>query len=292
MALADAATDEAAGCALADAALAEAAGFALADAALEEAAGLALAEGAVEAAGLVPAAAEVAGAALDGAALEGPGAAPVELQPAKIRTSAPGSRMRFTVVPTNTDSPAAGRPGAQNSTNHSAVRSLALRIMPVADESYVRLDKADFQFCAAHFCVFPGEREPLHGHNYRVYVELGGPVDALGYVAEFGWLKKIIRELVASLDHRVLIATRCPELEVAVAGGQVAVHWRGDSWSLPEGDVVQLPIENTTAELLAGWLWQAVRDRLGAQEGWTRLSVEVEETPGQRAGVVRALGAS
>ncbi|HEX6511911.1 MAG TPA: 6-carboxytetrahydropterin synthase [Chloroflexota bacterium] len=164
--------------------------------------------------------------------------------------------------------------------------------MPTAQKSYVRLDKADFQFCAAHFCVFPGEREPLHGHNYRVYVELGGPLDELGYVAEFGWLKGVVRGLLASLDHRVLIAAQCAELDVRTADGSVRVQWRGDSWLFPEGDVVCLPIKNTTAELLAGYLWEQIRARLGAPRGWDRLAVEVEETPGQRAGVSRALGAS
>jgi 6-pyruvoyltetrahydropterin/6-carboxytetrahydropterin synthase len=161
--------------------------------------------------------------------------------------------------------------------------------MAAGDQSYVHLDKADFQFCAAHFCVFPGEREPLHGHNYRVYVELGGPVDDLGYVAEFGWLKKQVRELMATLDHRVLLADNCPELSLGQEGGQVRVHWREDAWSFPEGDVVRLPIKNTTAELLAGYLWQEVRNRLTNAQAWGRLTVEVEETPGQRAGISRGL---
>lgn len=161
--------------------------------------------------------------------------------------------------------------------------------MAAGDESYVHLDKADFQFCAAHFCVFPGEREPLHGHNYRVYVELGGPVDDLGYVAEFGWLKKVVRELLARLDHRVLIAEDCPELRVAGEAGQVRVYWRDDSWSFPVGDVVRLPVKNTTAELLAGYIWREIRARLSTPEAWGRLSVEVEETPGQRAGITHGL---
>src|SRR5579884_655703 len=161
-----------------------------------------------------------------------------------------------------------------------------------AGESYVRLDKADFQFCAAHFCVFPGEREPLHGHNYRVYVELGGAMDGLGYVAEFGWTKRLIRELVAGLDHRVMIADQCPELSVTVQEGQVAVRWRNDSWTFPEGDVVRLPVKNTTVELLAAYIWERIRERLDGAGQWRRLAVEVEETPGQRAGISRSLGAA
>ena len=37
------------------------------------------------------------------------------------------------------------------------------------------LAKEDFKFSAAHFTLFPGGRaELLHGHNYRVRVELAG----------------------------------------------------------------------------------------------------------------------
>lgn len=158
--------------------------------------------------------------------------------------------------------------------------------------TFVRLDKADFQFCSAHFCVFPGQREELHGHNYRVYVELRGTVDDLGYVAEFGWLKGIIRQLVATLDHRVLIAADCPALSVERVGGQLTVRWQTDCWSFPEGDVVVLPVANTTAELLAGYLWQEIRNRLPTTEGWASLTVEVEETPGQRAGISHELTAA
>ncbi len=155
--------------------------------------------------------------------------------------------------------------------------------------SYVRLSKADFNFCAAHFCVFPDGREPLHGHNYRVYAELRGPVDSLGYVAEFGWLKRIIRELVAELDHRVLIAADSPELRLKSEAGQLELHWKEDFWSFPEADVVKLPLRNSTAELLAEYVWQEVCRRLGTTDGWNQLTVEVEETPGQRAGITREL---
>jgi 6-pyruvoyltetrahydropterin/6-carboxytetrahydropterin synthase len=157
-------------------------------------------------------------------------------------------------------------------------------------QTYVRLDKADFQFCAAHFCVFPDEREPLHGHNYRVYVELRGPTDELGYVAEFGWVKRHIRELVATLDHRVIVAEQTPGLAVKLADGQVNLQWRQDRWSFPEADVVCLPMRNSTAECLAGYLWEQVRNRIGTGQPWASLVVEVEETPGQRAGISRPIG--
>jgi 6-pyruvoyl-tetrahydropterin synthase len=54
-----------------------------------------------------------------------------------------------------------------------------------------------------------------------------------------------------------------------------------------------LPVENTTAELIAQWLWEQIAAAL-ASEGvgnLARLAVEVEEMPGQAGGYSAALPA-
>ena len=54
-----------------------------------------------------------------------------------------------------------------------------------------------------------------------------------------------------------------------------------------------LPIENTTAELLAQWLGEHVATALtdGGHGNITRIDLEVEEMPGQSGGYARVLGA-
>ena len=50
----------------------------------------------------------------------------------------------------------------------------------------VRIGGDKLIYSAAHFIVLPGGVcEPLHGHNYRVAVELGGPLDETGCVIDF-----------------------------------------------------------------------------------------------------------
>ena len=48
------------------------------------------------------------------------------------------------------------------------------------------LAKEDFKFSVAHFTLFGPERaETLHGHNYRVAIELTGPaLDAAGLLVD------------------------------------------------------------------------------------------------------------
>jgi len=63
-----------------------------------------------------------------------------------------------------------------------------------------------FTFDAAHALPFhPGKCRRLHGHTYRLEVEVHGELDANGLLIDFGELKSIVRELVVDpCDHRNL----------------------------------------------------------------------------------------
>jgi len=148
----------------------------------------------------------------------------------------------------------------------------------------VRLAKADFKFSAAHFTLFsPTEAEPLHGHNYRVGVEVSGPeLDEVGLLIETGALKRTIRELCAELDDRVLLPDRSPLLLIDVAEGQVSCRFGERAYSFPESEVVRLPASNVSMELLARIFWRRLADDLD-DTAITHLAVEIEETDGQSA---------
>ena len=88
-----------------------------------------------------------------------------------------------------------------------------------------------FKFEAAHFLpgVPPTHRcRRLHGHSYRVEVQLDGPVDALtGFVVDFFDLEKAFASIMEALDHRCLNEV--------------------------EG------LENPTAENIAVWIWDRLK---------------------------------
>ncbi|GIW84398.1 MAG: 6-carboxytetrahydropterin synthase [Thermogemmata sp.] len=152
----------------------------------------------------------------------------------------------------------------------------------------VRVTKDHLVFCCGHFISYRGHQcERLHGHNYRAAVEVEGPLQADFYVVDFIALKHLTREITDELDHHMLLPTRNPVIQVEERGSVVAVRYAERQWLFPRDDCVLLPIENTTAELLAhyiaGRLWQSLQQR----EGFTPdvLRVEVEEAPGQSATV-------
>jgi 6-pyruvoyltetrahydropterin/6-carboxytetrahydropterin synthase len=155
----------------------------------------------------------------------------------------------------------------------------------------IRLAKEDFKFSAAHFTLFPdGRAELLHGHNYRVRLELAGRrLSEVGLLFDVSVIKRAIRERCAALDERTLIPTGTDRLAVARRDGAVEVHFRDRIYSFPEADVVLLPLANVSIELLARMLWREVA---GTVSGTSvdRMTVEVEETPGQSCAYAADLG--
>lgn len=154
-------------------------------------------------------------------------------------------------------------------------------------ETYtVRVTKDYLVFCAGHFISYEGDKcERLHGHNYRAAVEVEGPLDENRYVFDFIALKNITKSITDELDHRMLLPNRNPHIRVSREGQSIRVIYRDREWQFPDGDCVLLPIENTTAELLARHIAGCLRARLADQHRFhpTVLRVEVEESFGQSA---------
>lgn len=150
----------------------------------------------------------------------------------------------------------------------------------------VRVTKDHLVFSAAHFITFNGNVcERLHGHNWRVAVEVAGPLDENHYVFDFIALRDATQGLVGELDHRMLLPTMHESIRVVAGSHEVEVRFAERRWIFPREDCVLLPIANTTAERLAWWLGQRLLARLPV-EACARLSelrVEVEENFGQWA---------
>ena len=130
----------------------------------------------------------------------------------------------------------------------------------------VQVSKDYLVFASAHFITFRGHQcETLHGHNYRVGVAVEGAVDAEAFfVLDFSVLKQITRRLVDEIDHKVLLPD--PESQARLPRGRrprCAVDYFGQpTYVFPRRDCALLPIQNSTAEMLAQYLGTQVRDEL------------------------------
>lgn len=64
------------------------------------------------------------------------------------------------------------------------------------------------EFAAAHAIVMAGQREPVHGHNWRVAVSVEGDfLDDDGLLCDFHAIEASLREIVRPFHNRDLNAT-------------------------------------------------------------------------------------
>lgn len=156
----------------------------------------------------------------------------------------------------------------------------------MSEQFWIRLCKENLVFSAAHFITFNGNVcERLHGHNYRVAASVYGPLDENQYVVDFIALRDSLQELLVELDHHMILPTRHPTIHVVEDTREVTVTFEDRRWIFPRGDCILLPVENTTAELLARYLGQRLLLSLAAKTkeklAPQRLRLEVDENEGQ-----------
>ena len=158
---------------------------------------------------------------------------------------------------------------------------------PLPNESWsIQIDKDYLKFSAAHFLIFPdGSAERLHGHNYKVYLDLHTDLDPHGLVVNFKEIKPLVRALCDELDEHLLIPGHHPVLTTVRRGDAIEIRYRERFYSIPADEVIVLPIGNSSAENLAAWFGRTLRERM--RQAWPTLqvrslSIGVEETPGQR----------
>jgi 6-pyruvoyltetrahydropterin/6-carboxytetrahydropterin synthase len=150
----------------------------------------------------------------------------------------------------------------------------------------VRVSKDYLVFCSGHFISYEGDKcERLHGHNYRVAVEVEGVLDENFYVFDFITLKNRTKLITDELDHRMMLPTKNRVILLAESPHSIRVRYKDREWLFPREDCVLLPIENTTAELLGRYIGARLREDLSKTHRFVPevLRVEVEESFGQSA---------
>ena len=107
---------------------------------------------------------------------------------------------------------------------------------------------------------------------------MDGRVDVEGELCE-------VVAITDELDHYMMLPTRNRLIQVEAGEQSVRVRYRDREWVFPRGDCVLLPLENTTAELLARYIAERLLADLKEHHQYTPqvLRVEVEENVGQSA---------
>ncbi len=155
----------------------------------------------------------------------------------------------------------------------------------------VKVEGGYLDFSSAHFITYGGKCERLHGHNYRVLVEIEGELGGDKLVFDFTVLKRLTKEICQRLNHRFLLPLHNPHLELIPSPDAWEIHFHKRCYVFPRSDVVELPIDNSTAERLAEYICGELCTMLAEYDisHLHTIMVGVEEAPMQMAYYQRTL---
>ena len=121
----------------------------------------------------------------------------------------------------------------------------------------------EFRWEMGHRLPYHETCKNIHGHSYRMMVEVTGEVDDSGMVIDFGDISTIVRPLIEAMDHSFMVDPSDKlMLEVLSTSG------------LKRTEVGFY----STAENIAHWILSQVCDRLFTKPLVSRVRVEVYET--------------
>jgi dihydroneopterin triphosphate aldolase (PTPS-III) / 6-pyruvoyltetrahydropterin synthase len=127
------------------------------------------------------------------------------------------------------------------------------------------LSRESFTFSASHFVARHGQRQRLHGHDYRVSVRLTGShtIGSDGCFVDQAQVRHAIEKTCKELDERFLCPMNTNMIDITVAPGVAQrtvtlVCQDGSIFSFPKSDCALLPIVHTTPEEIAVYLWERI----------------------------------
>ncbi len=116
----------------------------------------------------------------------------------------------------------------------------------------IEIEKSYLHFSAAHFTIFSAtNRERLHGHNWRIAVEITGEIDDNGLLFDYAIYKKILKDLCQQFDEYTLIAEQSPYLIIDADEDYYYIKHNNITQPLLKSDTILLPVKNVTIESLS-----------------------------------------
>lgn len=152
------------------------------------------------------------------------------------------------------------------------------------DHMELKIDgwESRIRFSASHIVPTIEKCERLHGHDYAVHLSVEGEPDSSGMIMDFILLKRVLREIVEELDHKVLLPAKSSLIKIE-EGDPTRIQVGEKSYSLPAEDVSIIDIGAASAEHLAQYILKKLVKEIEIPKSVNSLSVGVDEGPGQGA---------
>jgi len=106
-----------------------------------------------------------------------------------------------------------------------------------------------FSFDSAHYTLSSDGNQQLHGHTYKLSVEVAGDIDeTTGFVIDFEKIKKIIAEVVKEWDHKLIIPLE--DYSQIYVKGPFKLEVKTIPYKYPSVEYIGLEISKTIYEKL------------------------------------------
>jgi len=139
----------------------------------------------------------------------------------------------------------------------------------------VVLQGENLVFSAAHFLTYNGTtRENIHGHNFKVTVQVSSYELENSMVIDFLILEKIVINVINELKDKLIIAQNNKNFKIEMSEKQINLNYLDECISLPRRDCVLLPITNSSTELIASYIGKEVKKMLPNENISMKISLE------------------
>ncbi|MBB5252867.1 6-pyruvoyl trahydropterin synthase family protein [Sulfurisphaera ohwakuensis] len=114
----------------------------------------------------------------------------------------------------------------------------------------VKVGLEGFSFDSAHYTLSSEGNQQIHGHTYRVSIEVEGESidENTGFVIDFDILKKIINDIVKDWDHKLIIPSE--DLNQIYFKGPFKLDIKVIPYKYPTAEYIGLEIAKSIYEKL------------------------------------------
>jgi len=148
--------------------------------------------------------------------------------------------------------------------------------------------KSNIMFSSAHILLGHKRCGVLHGHTYAINLKIYGNKDEQDFVIDFAHVKKVLRDIADSLDHKVLIPKDNSYFKIL--DKEIIVEFEGKKYVFPKDDCIFLPMKNITAENLSQYVLDEMIKGFDIPENISKLEIGIDEGFGQGAWIEKIVG--
>jgi 3-oxoacyl-[acyl-carrier protein] reductase len=148
-------------------------------------------------------------------------------------------------------------------------------------QATINISKEDMKFSAGHFTIFSEtHRESLHGHNFKVSMNITGEVDSNGMINNYQIFKTKLRNICKEFDEKFLLPKFSKFLQIQELNDEVLIKFRNEEMKFPKNDTMILPLTNITGEELSFLIANQMKEEL-KNENISKINISVSSGDGQ-----------